>query len=127
MKRDMDYVRDLLLKLEAAPTAIEDSTVLLSDQSSEEAEAKLNYHLEMLDQAGLLNAMESNAIGHDQWYDLRLTWQGHEFLETIRDPEVWSRTKAGAKKAGNFAMGFVVDLATAYGKHVAKERLGIEI
>ncbi len=62
-----------------------------------------------------------------QWLHLQLTWQGHEFLESVRDPEVWARTMAGAKKVGNWGLEFVVDLAKAYAKHVAKERLGVDI
>lgn len=25
------------------------------------------------------------------WLDLQLTWQGHDFLNTLRDPTVWER------------------------------------
>ena len=58
--------------------------------------------------------------------ELYLTWQGHEFLNSIRDPEVWSKTKEGAKKVGNFSIQFIGEIAKAYAKHVAKERLGID-
>lgn len=57
----------------------------------------------------------------------RLTWNGHEFLDTIRDAEVWKRTKAGAEKAGNASVSFLWELAKAYGKNLASERLGITL
>jgi hypothetical protein len=66
-------------------------------------------------------------MSDERWLTLQLTWRGHEFLETVRDPEVWKRTKDGARKAGNFGLGFVVELAKAYGKHIAKERLGLDL
>jgi hypothetical protein len=128
MKRDMDYVRDLLLKIEAAPTAIESSSELLDPAATEQDVEKLTYHLGMLiDQVPFVTGI---AIGDDDgeaWVELKLSWQGHEFLETVRDPEVWSRTKEGAKKAGNFGLEFLGQLAKAYAKHIAKERLGIEL
>ncbi|WP_050031538.1 DUF2513 domain-containing protein [Bradyrhizobium sp. LTSP857] len=130
----MDYVRELLLKIEAADEPIEGSESMVAADASENDRRKLGYHLEMLiDQAGLVTGNEGHYIvGASEgdglcWHDVKLTWQGHEFLETVRDPEVWSRTKAGATKAGNFAIGFMVDLAKAYAKHVAKERLGLDL
>jgi hypothetical protein len=81
----------------------------------------------LLDEVCLL---KGDSIGDEQgeeWQDLQLTWNGHEFLEAVRDPEVWRRTKEGAKAAGNAGLGFMWELAKAYGKHVAKERLGIEL
>jgi hypothetical protein len=128
MQRDMDYVRDLLLKIEVEPVSIENSSDLLPAGASDEDLQRLNYHLEMMiDEAGFIKAIESHSLSDQQWLNLQLTWHGHEFLETVRDPEVWKRTKDGAKKAGNFGLSFVVELAKAYGKHVAKERLGIDL
>ena len=66
-------------------------------------------------------------MGTYGWNIMRLTWEGHEFLDTVRDPEIWRKTKSGAATAGGYAFGFMKDLATAYAKHVAKERLGLEL
>ena len=57
----------------------------------------------------------------------RLTYQGHEFLDTIRDGEVWRRTKAGAEKIGGASIGFIWELAKAYGKQLVTERLGFSL
>lgn len=128
MQRDMDYIRDLLLKIEAAPSTIDNSRRLLPPDATSDQELKLNYHLEMLvDETGLVKGIDAHSMEDMQWLELKLSWQGHEFLDTVRDPEVWSKTKDGAKKAGNFAISFIFDLAKAYGKHVAKERLGIDL
>ncbi|MFH1339683.1 MAG: DUF2513 domain-containing protein [Pseudomonadota bacterium] len=127
MKRDMDYVRNLLVKIEAAPTAIENSSELLDPAATEQEVEKLSYHLGMLiDQVPFVSGISIGDDDGEAWVDLKLTWHGHEFLEKVRDPEVWSRTMAGAKKAGNFGLEFVGDLAKAYAKHIAKERLGID-
>jgi Hypothetical protein (DUF2513) len=127
MKRDMEYVRELLLKIEAAPDVIAQSSALLPASWTAEDKLKLNYHLGMLiDETGFVTGISARTMTESSWLRLQLTWQGHEFIETVRDPEVWMRTKEGAKKAGNFGLELVIDLAKAYGKHVAKERLGLE-
>lgn len=128
MKRDMEYIRELLLKIEGAEGPIENSLDLLGPTPSDEDTSKLNYHLEMLiDETGFVTGIEAHSMEHMQWMELKLTWRGHEFIEQVRDPEVWARTKEGAKKAGNFGIEFLIEIAKAYGKHVAKERLGIDL
>lgn len=91
---------------------------------------KLANHLTMLVDGNLLRGSKrgspDNASGIE-WRELEVTWQGHELLETIRDPEIWRKTKEGAGRVGNVAWDFVVDLAKAYAKQKAKEILGIEM
>jgi|SRR5882724_639054 len=130
MQRDMEYVRELLLKIEAAPSVVKQSSDLIPDIAThtQKDRDKLNYHLGMLiNEAPFVSAIAAHTYSEQNWMRLQLTWQGHEFLETVRDPEVWTRTKEGAKKAGNFGLEFVLQIARAYGKHIAKERLGIDL
>jgi hypothetical protein len=125
MTRDMELVRSILLLVESSdvPPSMDDVLGQLPERKSEE----VAYHLKMMiEQVGFLNAISVGAIEGDSWIDLELTWSGHEFLEAVRDPEVWRRTKEGAQKAGNAGLGFMWELAKAYAKHVAKERLGID-
>lgn len=131
LKRDMDFIRTLLLDIEdgrrvfdtigddvAAALGVDPAEALPADEAD-----RLDYHLGLLDDAGFV---EFHRTGGG-WLVDRITWNGHEFLDTIRDPEVWKRTKAGMAKAGNASVSFVWELAKAYGKHVASERLGIEL
>lgn len=54
-----------------------------------------------------------------------MTWNGHEFLDAVRDPEIWQKTKDGASKVGSASIEFLWEMAKAYAKHLAKERLGM--
>jgi hypothetical protein len=101
MRRDMEYVRELLLKIEAAPGVVKRSSDLISDVAThtQEDRDKLNYHLGMLvNEVPFVSGIAAHSYTEQNWLRLRLTWQGHEFLETVRDPEVWARTKEGAKR-----------------------------
>nr|WP_234936981.1 DUF2513 domain-containing protein [Pseudomonas savastanoi] len=68
----------------------------IDDRPSEE----VSYHVRLLDEACLLAALNTGGMDRFLWQPQRLTYKGHEFLDTIRDGEVWRRTKAGAEKAG---------------------------
>jgi len=51
----------------------------------------------------------------------RLTMEGHDFLDTVRDPEIWRRTKQGATKAGGWTIGLLAEFGRAVLKQKAKE------
>ncbi|MDP4026262.1 DUF2513 domain-containing protein [Methylobacterium sp. NEAU 140] len=57
----------------------------------------------------------------------RLTWRGHEFLDTIRDDEVWAQTKQTAKGAGTGAIEFVWGIAKEVAKAEIKRRTGLDV
>jgi hypothetical protein len=51
--------------------------------------------MELLMEAGLVSGKMSSELGrgpHD-FLAIRLTWQGHEFLDTVRSDTVWQKTK----------------------------------
>ena len=126
MKRDMEFVRDLLSKIEETDVP-RDTVELMPPDASDDDLKKYLYHLTLLNQAGLVTGISARDISGENWLRVNLTWAGHEFLDTVRDPDVWQRTKDGAKKVGNFSMPFLLDLGKAYAKHVAKEKLGLEL
>ena len=51
----------------------------------------------------------------------RLTWDGHEFLDSVRDPTVWAKVTKRLKKVGGFA---TVDVIKTLGIAVIKDQLG---
>src|SRR5205814_745938 len=101
---------------------------LVPKGASEEEFRKVEYHFWMLiGEAALVRGVPAHSHAHNNWVELNLTWKGHEFVESVRDPEVWRRTKEGTSKIGNAGVEFMWELAKAYGKHVVKERLGIDL
>lgn len=57
----------------------------------------------------------------------RLSWTGHEFLDSVRSPEVWARTKAGALAAGGFTVQLLADLAKGFIKKQIEDRTGVKL
>jgi hypothetical protein len=126
MKRDMDMVRDLLLAIESDPQF--DGIRQLQPEPGDIGITEANYseaayHLTLLVEAGMVEgrtAMRMPIIS-------KLTWQGHEFLDDIRSPEIWRKAKEGAGKVGRASIGFLWDLAKAYAKRLAQEKLGLDL
>ena len=130
MTRDMDLVRDLLLQIEADPKLNGIGMYVVGTDAGEgrfEVPGRSNqevvYHLRQLIEAGYIKGkLTLTGAGFSQ-----LTWQGHELLDSIRDPEAWRRTKEGARKVGSASLDFMWQLAKAYGKQLAKEKLGLDL
>ena len=68
----------------------------------------------------------STMLGRD-FRPRRLTSSGHDFLDSIRDPEIWKKTKDGAKAAGCFTFELLGDLAKGFIKTQIKKRTGMDL
>lgn len=81
----------------------------------------------LLHEAGLIVGEDLSTDDGLKWLPKRLTYTGHELLDTVRDDEVLALTKTGAEKVGSASLSQMLELGKAYGKQVLKERLGIEL
>lgn len=130
MKRDMDLVRRLLLIVEGEtyPRMV----TISPGENSFNSEAPMYKHFDLLKEADFLRGNITNSGSdseHNELYyiDTELTWKGYEFLDSVRDPDIWKKTKEGANKIGGASVEFLWDIAKAYGKHVVKEKLGLDL
>ena len=127
MKRNMDLVRDLLLAIEKHPTLADGSQILSVDSSEElgiqdHSLEEIFYHLELLIKKGLIDG-EITLL----YLISGLTWDGHDFLDSIRDPVIWQETKEGVKKAGGFSLELLSDLAKGLIKKKIEDHTGIQL
>lgn len=130
MKRDMDLVRSLLLEIEDGKEWFEtmsDATAAAlgtegSGLSQEDAD-RLEYHLTLLEDAGLAEFTKTG----EGWIPERLTWKGHDFADSVRDDEIWQKTKAGAEAAKGFTVDLLGALAKGFIKKQIEDRTGITI
>lgn len=126
MKRDMDLLRNLLFQ-------IEDKDVGLFNDILVEApgidQPILQGHLRLLTEAKLIDAITAPDCGDnfDYYTPIRLTWAGHDFLDSVRDPEIWSKTKEGAESAGGFTLELLAALAKGFLKLKIKQHTGVEL
>jgi hypothetical protein len=96
MKRDMELVRSILQQVESKPPGFSaqwDTGAHTQDEFFE--------HVKLLKDAGLLEAdVTPIDRGTVIAYPKRLTWAGHEFLDSIKNDTVWDKVKETVKEKG---------------------------
>jgi hypothetical protein len=119
----MDLVRSILLRLEESEK-IRNGSGILKDLANDDS---IRAHLKMLEDAGFLEHANLQAHGGVRMsLGWRITWAGHEFLDTVRDPEIWRKTKAGADKLGSWTIKLLAEVAAGFVRAKAQE-LGLPI
>jgi hypothetical protein len=99
MKRDMDLIREILLEVEKSPS-LEGCHVKILGRTSEE----LYYNAQQAQDAGLIEA--KFAHGSADFHVVRLTYEGHEFLDAARNDTRWAKAKdIVIKNTGTLTLG----------------------
>ncbi|NVK45096.1 MAG: DUF2513 domain-containing protein [Rhodobacteraceae bacterium] len=122
-KRDLNRIRELLLKAEARPLEPDDDFndgYLCFDET--EISPEDGYQLLLMKDAGLIE-------GRDASTGLfRITNVGHDYLDAIRNEGIWSDTKnAVAETGGSVTLEVVKSLATGFLKKKISQHTGIEL
>jgi hypothetical protein len=89
MKRDMDLIREILIKIEEFPKHDMADIPKIEGYS----DVEIYYHVMLLAKAGLIEAYDSSGGSQLIWFPKRLTWDGYEFLEAARDNTRWDNAK----------------------------------
>ncbi len=98
MKRDWELIREILLKVEDADSA---TAGINASDFPQHPEDSVNYHMHLLYQAGLIEGMNVQTMSRPLNYVVRrLTWSGHEFLDSVRSQTVWERIKTYLSEKG---------------------------
>ncbi|MFM9934987.1 MAG: DUF2513 domain-containing protein [Novosphingobium sp.] len=119
MKRDFDLIREILLHVEQTAKPLSPEYYYHFEHEDRDGVAN---SLQLMADKGLIEAEEAPVHGAhpSDWYaQVRLTWDGCDFLDSIRDDEIWKKTKAGASAAG----GFTFDLLKALAKGLIKKKI----
>jgi len=132
-KRDMNLIRNLLLEIEGGRNVF----VLLDQETAEAlgapspdqplsaAEVRtFEYHLTLLADAKFI-ALSRRSGGY--WLVDGISWEGHDFLDSVRDPQIWKLTKAGAECAGGFSVEMLKALAKGILKTQVEKHSGLAI
>ena len=120
MKLDLNCVRDSLLTLEKWLVLNDQLEFIFLDLNEimESAEMQkytkpdVAYTLVMLEEAGFIKAVIDYGCDEISELDvIRLTYQGHQFLETIRPKDTWDEIYAVAEKTGHKSLTNIMEIA----------------
>jgi|688.fasta_scaffold227839_3 hypothetical protein len=114
MKRDWDIIREVLLKIESSQ-----AHTSISSNDFECSNELIAYHMTLMFEAGLIGRANATTLdGHV--YVERMTWQGHEFLDSIRDDTIWGKTK---EKAVSKGLSLTFDIVISIAKKCLEEAI----
>ena len=96
MKRDMDLCRLILFKIEDEYR----STALFNLQIDGYDIETIAYHCDLLFEADLIKSYKPTYASDEIYFFSvgALTWEGHDFLDKIRENTIWNRTKNSIKE-----------------------------
>jgi predicted transcriptional regulator len=96
MKRDMELIRKILITIEDSDTTLQDIPLNFEEYSDEQ----ISYHVKILHEQGLIDAIDATTSDGIDWIARGLTWDGHDYIEAIKDENRWQRVKAWVKNSG---------------------------
>lgn len=119
MKLNHNCVRDILIFCEDSPSFDENLEYVhlyLSDfcqNLPQYSKEEIAYTLIILDEAGLIlsNPLRYDGGIADITYT-RLTYQGHEFIDTIRSEKVWNKIKKTISAVGSVSLPVLQEIGS---------------
>ena len=124
-QRDMDLIRIILLHVEAQEPVTGPGgffTNALVDEIAGGADNAgiVAHHFQLLINQDYLDEFQSGIIRG-------LTWAGSDFIDSIRDIEIWEKVKQDAVKVNGWTADLLIELAKAYLKQKLSEVTGIPL
>ena len=116
MKRDDDYLRELLSDLEGEKGW---RVELILPMAPKDTDEKRAYHVMLLCDAGYM----TNVIDHTY----RMTSSGHDYLDAIRDDTIWANIKVVTASVGGVTLGLLKDLGVSYLKQKILIETGMQL
>lgn len=92
MKRNIDLIRKMMLEIESTDDTFGLSNPRIKGYSPDE----IVYCCKLLKDSGFVDGFKvSYADNQIHSYSVgQLTWKGHEYLELIRNPDIWNSIKS---------------------------------
>jgi len=135
MRRDPEAIRQILIQIERSDYSDNPaSSNWIVCEISGFSRFQIRHHFQLLLERKLLreesvaiDAADYNGNSATKYRPDALTDQGHELLESIRDPQIWRATKESAEKVGSFSFDLIKQIAVGLIKTKVKEHTGVEI
>jgi len=117
MKRDDEYIREMLFEAEESSSY---QYLASKPYDDSDEDKKRHYHAELLCDAGFFVRLNPEGV-------YRMTSQGHDYLDAIRDETIWNKTKEVAVSIGGGTLSMLLGIAVELLKKEAAEKFGIPL
>jgi hypothetical protein len=109
MRRDSDLIRAILLAVEADDRC----EIFKLAELDGYPDGAVHFHTRLLVEKGFLATYFPDRTDQQPWVCIRLTWDGYDFLDNIRDPVMWRSVKRAASKLGSWSIETLAAVARA--------------
>ena len=121
MKRDMDLARKILKIVEDDSNPNRFTSLTPLEEEGYNCE-QIAYHVRLLAEAGLVEAIDTSTLQGMSYEVRNLTWQGHDFLDASRDDTIWKKAKEIVlEKTGGLAFDTLKATLIDLGKNTVKD------
>jgi Hypothetical protein (DUF2513) len=124
MKFDPEIVRNLLLQIEAEHTGPESYTSISSQDYAR------HYAATLMREAGYIvgyNLPDNQDEETSHLVIERMTIQGHEFLDGVRDDGIWAAAKEGGKTVGGATLETLFALAKGFARKKLEQHFDVKL
>lgn len=86
------------------------------------------YSADKLLDAGYITGTRKVFLGSDGTPQIEIksiTWDGHQFLDNIRDNKVWEQTKGILSKFSSVSIGIISNVASQVISNIIKSQMGL--
>ncbi len=112
MKRDLDLMRKMLLRIEEKSTVPPRTLIIEDFLDLCDNPHILSLHIGLLKDAGFIEVMGESYDGDVKDYNIaRLTFEGYEYLDSVRNARIWKDVKERISTVGGVALEIVKDVA----------------
>ena len=130
MKLNPDCIRAVLFYLEenlsiSSDLEINEISIFDLDRNLEYSINELANTLLVLDDAGfIVTARDDGSNCMNELDVYRITYDGYQFIETIRPESAWKKVKSVCGKIGSFSTNVIVQVASNVLSELIKEQIG---
>lgn len=121
MKRNLELIRHILITIESSSK----TRICIEDfETAEYDAATISYHINLLLDCDYVDASKIPVCRcpYDTFVVHRLTSQGHDYLDSVRDEHIWEQTK---KQIGKVTSSVSLDVIKAVSGKIVLGLLGI--
>lgn len=123
MKRDLDLMRKILLRIEAQPEVPPKTLIIEDFLDLCDNPQVLSLHIGLLRDSGLIETAGESYDGDVRDYDIaRLTFNGYEYLDSVRSAKVWKAVRERLSAIGGATLEIVMEVAAEQ----VKKELGLQ-
>ncbi|MGL5362836.1 MAG: DUF2513 domain-containing protein [Bosea sp. (in: a-proteobacteria)] len=127
MRRNMDLLRNILLKIDSEQPDSDGTYEFGWEDVGASSYREFVEHFRQLIEKRYVRAIDQFTEIEDTALCTGMTSDGHDFLDSIRDNEIWENTKSSASSAGGWTLDILADLAKGFVKTQIKKHTNVEI